>query len=37
MADDTAGDAWKNSVSAGEEHYMKVLEDLNVDLIEKEI
>jgi len=36
-ADESAGTEWKNSVSSGEEHYMKVLEDLNVDLIEKEI
>lgn len=35
-ADHTAGDEWKNSVSSGEEHYIKVLEDLNVDLIEGE-
>ena len=36
MADDTASDAWKNSVSAGEEHYIRVLEDLNVELLEGE-
>jgi nucleoside phosphorylase len=36
-ADESAGTEWKNSVSLGQEHYMKVLEDLSVNLIEGDL
>ena len=34
-ADESAGKVWRDSVSAGEEHYVKVLEELNVELIKE--
>ena len=34
-ADESAGKVWRDSVSAGEEYYVKVLEDLGVDLVKE--
>lgn len=33
VADESAGKVWQDSVSAGEEHYVRVLEELGVELV----